>query len=217
MKRLLTCIFLLILPAMFSCEHNGNNANGQDSPQYDAIFFGDSITANWVKESRGHPAFFDDNNFLCLGFSGKTTAYMKSIFKAVTDKRPRQLVILGGTNDIAMNDGVYVSAGEIRDNIAWMASEASGLGIRVILCSVLPSRYFSWATSVHPENLIVELNTLLKALSDENGYAYADYHSALSDSENGLSSQYTNDGCHPNKDGYTVMEGIILPILKSEL
>lgn len=213
MKRFLTFLLLLVLPAVTACD-NGNKG-GQDPAVRDAIFFGDSITANWVKDGKGHPEFFSSNNFLCLGFTGKTTAYMKTLIKGITDKHPRQLVILGGINDIAMNDGVYVSIEETRDNIAYMASEATKAGIKVVICSVTPSKNFYWAPSVHPEQTIVDLNVLLKALADEKGYPYADYHSALADAGNGLPSQYTSDGCHPNQDGYTVMEGIILPILKS--
>ncbi len=182
---------------------------------YDAIFIGDSITANWVKESKGHPEFFKENNFLGLGFSGKTSAYLKTVFNAgVTSKHPKYAVILCGTNDIAQNDGVYVPNEDIRDNIAWMASEAAGSGIKVVLCSVLPSTHFYWATSIHPEDAIIELNVLIKALATEKGYEYVDYYSALVDSNKGLPSKYSSDGCHPNQDGYTVMENLILPILK---
>ena len=45
---------------------------------------------------------------------------------------------------------------------------------------VTPSKGFTWASSVsHLEVIIVELNKLIKALAEEKGYAYADYHSAL--------------------------------------
>ena len=54
----------------------------------------------------------------------------------------------------------------------------------------------------------------IKALATEKGYAYVDYHSALVDSNKGLPSKYSSDGCHPNQDGYTVMENLILPVLK---
>ena len=210
MKKLLPLIFILILSG---CEK-------KIEPQahvHDAIFIGDSITANWVKESKGHPEFFKEHNFLGLGFSGKTSGYLKTVFHAaVTNKHPKQVVILCGTNDIAQNDGVYVSNEEIRDNIAWMASEAAANGIKVVLCSVLPSTHFYWATSIHPEDIIIQLNVLIKELATQKGYAYVDYHSALADSKKGMPSQYSSDGCHPNQDGYTVMENLILPVLRSQ-
>lgn len=210
MKKLFSFILLLVF---IGCDNKVSG--GGQTKVYDAIFIGDSITANWIKESKGHPEFFQENNFLCLGFSGKTSAYLKTVFgAAVTKKSPKQVVILCGTNDIAQNDGVYVSNEEIRDNIAWMASEAEESGIRVVLCSVLPSTDFYWAPAIHPEDIIIQLNVLIKALAVEKGYAYVDYHSALVDAKKGLPSQYSSDGCHPNQAGYTVMENLILPVLK---
>ena len=211
MKKILPLLLILVL---FGCDKKKQQGNVQ-THTYDAIFIGDSITANWVKESKGHPEFFKENNYLGLGFSGKTSAYLKTVFNAgVTSKHPKYAVILCGTNDIAQNDGVYVPNEDIRDNIAWMASEAAGSGIKVVLCSVLPSTHFYWATSIHPEDAIIELNVLIKALATEKGYEYVDYYSALVDSNKGLPSKYSSDGCHPNQDGYTVMENLILPILK---
>lgn len=211
MKKLLPLILIL---ALFGCEEK-TEPEGTPAKVYDAIFIGDSITANWVKASKGHPEFFQENNFLCLGFSGQTSAYLKTVFNAgVIKKQPRQVVILCGTNDIAQNDGVYVPNEEIRDNIAWMASEAAVSGIKVVLCSVLPSTHFYWAPSIEPQNIIVQLNVLIKALAAEKGYEYVDYYSALVDSSKGLPSEYSSDGCHPNQDGYTVMENLILPVLQ---
>ena len=200
---------LLCCIALF-CACGKEQPQEEDGFKYEAVFIGDSITANWVREDRGHPEFFNSHNYLCMGYSGKTTAYLKNLFKlSVIDKHPRQAVISGGTNDIAGNDGRQVPVEEIRDNIAWMAAEAAAKGIRVVLCSVTPSKGFSWAASVsHPETTIVNLNTLIKALADEKGYAYADYHSALADSNGGLPSNLSSDGTHPNKDGYTVMVSI---------
>lgn len=209
-STLICCLALL-------CACGKGQAQEEESFKYEAVFIGDSITANWVREGRGHPEFFSSHNFLCMGYSGKTTDYLKTLFQlSVIDKHPRQVVISGGTNDIAQNDGRYVPIEEIRDNIAWMAASAANKGIRVVLCSVTPSRGFSWSTSVtHPERIIIELNKLIKALALEKGYGYADYHSALTDANGGMPSAYSSDGTHPNKDAYTIMEGIILPILQS--
>jgi lysophospholipase L1-like esterase len=210
-------LFSLLCCITLFCACGKGDTPDEDGFKYEAVFIGDSITANWIREDRGHPDFFRDHNYLGMGYSGKTTDYLKRLFKAsVIDKHPRQAVISGGTNDIAQNDGRYVSNEEIRDNIAAMAAEASAKGIRVVLTSVTPSKGFTWSSSVsHPEVTIVELNKLIKALADEKGYAYADYHSALTDAGGGLPSALSSDGTHPNKDGYTIMEGVILPILQA--
>ncbi len=67
----------------------------------------------------------------------------------------------------------------------------------------------------HPETTIIQLNALIKALAEEKGYAYADYHSALADSGGGMPYNLSSDGTHPNKDAYTIMEGVIQPILEN--
>ena len=209
-------IISLICSLALACACEKDKPQQEGGYKYEAVFIGDSITANWVREDRGHPDFFKGHNYLGLGYSGKTTDYLKRLFKvSVIDKHPRQVVILGGVNDIAQNDGRYVPIEEIRDNIATMAEEADGKGIRVVLCSVTPSRSFTWASSIsHPEVTIVELNKLIKALAEEKGYAYADYHSALADANGGMPSTLSSDGTHPNKAAYTIMEGVILPILQ---
>jgi lysophospholipase L1-like esterase len=200
---------------VLACAKEDSQEKGYD---YEAVFIGDSITANWRNpEKGGHPEFFTSNNFLAMGYSGKTTASLKKLFKAsVINENPRQVVILAGINDVAQNDGEYVPNEKIVENLAWMANEATKNGIRVVLCSVTPSTSFWWSKDIsHPEKIIIELNKLIKALADEKGYAYADYHSALKDGSDGILSTYSNDAIHPNLAGYTVMEGIILPILQS--
>ena len=190
----------------------------EESYKYEAVFIGDSITANWRNpEKGGHPEFFTSNNFLAMGYSGKTTAGLMKLFKAsVINEKPRQVVILAGINDVAQNDGEYVSNEKIVENLAWMANEATKNGIRVVLCSVTPSTAFWWSKEIsHPEKTIIELNKLIKALAEEKGYGYADYHSALKNGSDGISSSYSNDAVHPNLAGYTVMENIILPILQA--
>lgn len=207
---LLCCIALAL-----ACAKEDSQETTYD---YEAVFIGDSITANWRNpEKGGHPEFFTSNNFLAMGYSGKTTASLKKLFKAsVINENPRQVVILAGINDVAQNDGEYVPNEKIVENLAWMANEATKNGIRVVLCSVTPSTSFWWSKDIsHPEKIIIELNKLIKSLADEKGYAYADYHSALKDGSDGILSTYSNDAIHPNLAGYTVMEGIILPILQS--
>ena len=212
-------IITLFCGLALACACKKDKPQDEDGYKYEAVFIGDSIIANWIREDRGHPDFFKDHHYLGMGYSGKTTDYMKRLFKAsVIDKHPRQVVISGGTNDIAQNDGRYVPIEEIRDNIASMAAEADAKGIRVVLTSVTPSRGFTWASSIsHPEVTIVELNKLIKALAEEKGYAYADYHSALADANGGMPSNLSSDGTHPNKEAYTIMEGVILPILEDSI
>ena len=73
---------------------------------------------------------------------------------------------------------------------------------------------FKWRPDLQPAQDIVKLNEMIKAYAKENKIPYVDYYSALVDDQGGLPVKYSKDGVHPNPDGYTVMEGVILPILK---
>ena len=101
------------------------------------VFIGDSITEGWYS---AHPSFFDANGFAARGISGQVTAQMLARFQCdVVALRPRAVVILAGTNDIARNNGP-IDEERIADNIRSMAELARAHGMRVFLCSVLPGR-----------------------------------------------------------------------------
>jgi alpha-L-fucosidase len=78
------------------------------------VFMGNSITDSWVDSV---PSFFLDNNFVGRGISGQVSSQMLVRFQAdVIDLKPKVVVILCGTNDIALNYG-YISHEHIIQNI----------------------------------------------------------------------------------------------------
>ena len=109
------------------------------------VFIGDSITEGWYS---AHPSFFDANGFAARGISGQVTAQMLARFQCdVVALRPRAVVILAGTNDIARNNGP-IDEERIADNIRSMAELARAHGMRVFLCSVLPAARYGWRPEV---------------------------------------------------------------------
>ena len=124
------------------------------------VFFGDSVTHNWGKY---RDPFFSTNNFLCKGIDDETTGDMlKRYASDVIGQHPQVVVILAGANDIAQNNGVFVTAEQISSNIFYMAKMAQEVGIKVVLCSVLPSSGYNWNTNAEPANFISQLNTIVK-------------------------------------------------------
>ena len=175
------------------------------------VFMGNSITDGW---DNAHPEFFTDNNFACRGIGGQVSSQMLCRFRAdVIDLRPKAVVILAGTNDIAGNNGPIESE-HIAENIVSMAELALAAGIRPIICSVLPAGKYPWRTEIEsvPEK-IRALNDRLRQYAAERGLTWVDYYSAMDAGDGSMRSEYTRDGVHPTPEGYAVMEAVIRPAL----
>lgn len=165
------------------------------------IFMGNSITQGWKEQV---PEFFDNLNYVNRGIGGQTTPQMLIRFRQdVIKLYPKVVVILAGTNDIAGNTGPSTLE-MIEDNIYSMAELAKAHNIEVVLCSVLPVFDYPWQTGLEPAKKIIELNARIKKYADTHGIVYADYFTEMVDAQNGLKSEYTNDGVHPTKAGYEV-------------
>lgn len=175
------------------------------------VFMGNSITDGWWSTDS---LFFKTNGFIGRGISGQTTAEMLVRFRAdVINMKPKAVVILAGTNDIAQNNG-YIAMENILGNIISMVELAKANNIDAILSSVLPAYEFGWRKGLEPAGKIIELNKMIKAYADRNKLTYIDYHSRLADERGGLPEKYSKDGVHPTLDGYKIMEEILLPALK---
>lgn len=167
------------------------------------VFMGDSITDGW---GRGRGKFFSGKPYVNRGISGQTTPQMLIRFRPdVIDLKPKAVVILAGTNDLAGNTGPEALE-EIEGNLASMAQLAQANGIRVILASVMPvCDYIKPQTARRPPDKIVALNAWIKDYCARNGLVYLDYYSAMLDENKMLKKELTYDGLHPNDAGYEVM------------
>ena len=166
------------------------------------VFMGNSITIGW---SHHQPEFFEGKPYVNRGISGQTTPQMLVRFRQdVIDLKPKVVVILAGTNDIAGNTGPSTLQ-MIADNIMSMAELAEANGIKVVLCSVLPAYDYPWRKGLMPNEKIPALNTMIKSYVNSKGLVYLDYFSAMTDGKNGLREDLGSDGVHPNKKGYELM------------
>lgn len=168
------------------------------------VFMGDSITEGWARFGGD---FFADPARINRGIGGQTTKEMLARFDAdVIAARPRVVVILAGTNDIAGNSGP-TTEDEIAGRIAAMADKARAAGIRVVLVSVLPADRYYWAPALQPAARIVELNRRIAAIAARHGDLFVDLHTTMADAGQGLKREYGADGVHPDPAGYAVMRG----------
>lgn len=185
-------------------------ALGAPAPgQARVVFMGDSITEGWgMKATATSPdrgEFFPGKPYVNRGISGQTTPQMLVRFRQdVIDLKPKAVVLLAGTNDIAENTG-KTTLKEIGGNIASMSQLARANGVAVVLCSVLPASDFHWHPGLEPAPKIKALNAWIKEYAAQNHFAYVDYYSSMVNGEGGMKAELSPDGVHPNKAGYEIM------------
>ena len=184
------------------------------------VFMGDSITDWWVRPESG--GFFPGKPYIDRGISGQTTQQMLVRFRPdVIALKPKVVVILAGTNDLAVGNDLAPNAGPtilkaIKDNLVSMAELARINNIRVVLASVLPVDDYSKdkegkpiiQTVRRPPEQIKALNDWMRTYAAESGSTYLDYHSLMVDAKGFLRDELSDDGLHPNYQGYAVMSAL---------
>jgi lysophospholipase L1-like esterase len=167
------------------------------------VFMGDSITEGWKIE--GPAGSFPGKPYLNRGISGQTAPQMVLRFRQdVIDLKPKVVIILAGTNDIAGNTGAE-SIEEIEGYLASMAELAAANHIKVVLCSILPAYDYPWKPGMEPAPKIDAINAWMKAYAGEHHHVYVDYHTAMKDDRDGLPANLSHDGVHPLPAGYALM------------
>jgi len=179
------------------------------------VFMGDSITDAWGR-SRG--VFFPGKPYVNRGISGQTTPQMLIRFRPdVIALKPKVVVILAGTNDIAGNTGPE-SLEEIEGNLQSMAELAKVNGIKVVLSSVMPvCDHIKPQTEKRPPEKIVALNAWIRNYCAANHFTYLDYYPALIDDQKMFRKELTYDGLHPNDAGYAVMSPLAAQAIAAAL
>ena len=195
-------------------QQENNTLLTPNSNEDRVVFMGNSIVEAW---SDYHSEFFKENPYINRGISGQTTPQMLIRFRQdVISLKPKVVVILAGTNDIAENTDPSTLK-MIINNIISMAEIAKTNNINVILSSVLPAFDYPWRTGLKPNEKIPALNKLLKEYTNQNGIIYLDYFTPMVDEKNGFKEAYTYDGVHPNKKGYLAMEPLVKAAIKKAL
>jgi lysophospholipase L1-like esterase len=172
------------------------------------VFMGDSITDGWKLAE-----MFPGKPYVNRGISGQTTSQMLIRFRPdVIALKPKVVVVLAGTNDIAGNTGP-ISIDAIADNLTSMVDLAHANGINVVLSSVMPVSDYNKnqqgnqiiQTVRRPPAQILALNDRIKKLCTERKLIYLDYYSAMVDDKGFLKEELSYDGLHATAKGYEVM------------
>jgi lysophospholipase L1-like esterase len=180
------------------------------------VFLGDSITDAWRLNE-----YFTGRDFVNRGISGQTTLQMLGRFmQDVVALKPRAVLILAGTNDIA--HGVKASA--IEDGLAMMGELAKANNVKPLFASILPvSDYHKGTdprfemTRTRPLATIRQINAWLQDYCRKEGFVFVDYYSNLADGTGQIPADMADDGLHPNSKGYRAMSPVALDALNKVL
>jgi lysophospholipase L1-like esterase len=166
------------------------------------VFLGSSIFERWTTVA---PAIFNNKSYLNRGISGQIAPQLLIRFRQdVIDLKPKAVIILAGSNDIAGSMG-HVTNETIMNNIKSMAELARANHIKVILCAYLPVYDYPWRKGLAPAEKIISLNKDIKAYASKEGFVLLDYFTPLVDERSGQKAELTLDGVHPNAAGYAIM------------
>jgi len=172
------------------------------------VFMGDSITDIWQQPRFG---WFPGKPYVDRGISGQTTPQMLIRFRPdVIDLKPKAVVILAGTNDIAGNTGPMTDE-DVERNLASMGDLAKAHGIKVVMASITPTSGYHVAangvpqTTSRPMSRIKAINEWMKKYAADNGHVYLDYFTPMLDATGVMKAELTGDDLHPNAAGYAIM------------
>jgi acyl-CoA thioesterase I len=186
------------------CHYKTDNEAILKGAHPKAVFMGDSITEGW---GVGDPSLFS-HGVLDRGISAQTSPQMLGRFyQDVVALHPQAVHIMAGTNDVAGNTGPS-SPEDFKNNIRAMVDLARANLIQVILASIPPAERFPWRPDIQPAEQIRQLNAWLRQFADQHKLIYADYYSSLTTASGAFRPELSNDGVHPNSDGYATMRPI---------
>jgi acyl-CoA thioesterase I len=170
------------------------------------VLMGDSIIEFWNAAAALEGATWRAVN---RGIAGQNSTQMLLRFEDdVVALAPRLLVLLCGTNDLRCYAGhpstIAASALErITRNVTAMTDIAGARGI-VAMIGTLPPVGVRRDVCRDP-GAIRAVNQWLTEFATGRGLGVIDYHAALIDADGHLPPQFSEDGVHPNCEGYARM------------
>lgn len=197
----------------FAARCRFKSENAKLTGKVRVVFMGDSITEFWAL---GDPSLFT-NGTVDRGISGQTTPQMLlRFYQDVIALHPNVVHIMAGTNNLAGNTGPN-SPEDFKNDIRAMVELAQANGIHVVLASIPPADRFGWRPDLRPAEQIRALNKWLKAYGEQRKLTFVDYYRDMATSAGGMKAELSNDGVHPNTNGYAVMRRLVDVALKRSL
>ena len=176
------------------------------------VFVGDSIT-DLCNLDTYYPGLNAANRAIC----GDTIdGILGRLDESIFGLAPSLVVILGGANNFqeGYND---VETFIIETYTKILSQIKSRLpDTKVLVQSVYPVSDVSYHNRYkYGHGHIVSINKKLEELTLSLGYTFADVYSILTSGDEEFDSKYTNDGLHPNPNGYRVISDFLRPMIDS--
>ena len=184
---------------------NANLSKGQ------IVFIGDSITDLYHLDD-----YYADLDKACYnrGIGGdRTDGVIDRLQVSLYDLEPSEVVLMIGINDL--NSGRTVEEVTSLYQAILNGIKEHLPSSKVFTMSILPMNdllagYFD----ISVQNQKVEqVNTHIAQMASEKGYTYVDLHSQMKDENGKMIASYTDDGIHPNANGYAVWTNLLKPLL----
>lgn len=172
------------------------------------VFLGDSITEYYPIDK-----IYGDLPVIKSGISGyKTTDVITRLNTMVYQYNPTSVFILLGTNDLARNkqedyDLAVNNMKSIINNIKKNRSYS-----KIYVESLLPvnENINKSMVASRKNSMIKDFNEEIKSYCLQNDVTYIDIYDEFIDDDGNYSSDYTNDGLHPNDLCYAKLTRILL-------
>lgn len=202
------------------------------------LFFGDSITygeydgvlggyVDYLKRF-SHAEYYNNKaqevNCFNLGIGGETTVGLLKRFEVEVQARlspdENEIFFFYGANDLAIKKGVeMLTLPDFEKNISQAIQLAKKYTDKVNVISIIPiseklDGIPTTAGTLRTTEKIELFNTSLKRLSTENSVNFINIYSSFNLNKEELIS---NDGVHPNENGYELIAENIKPIIEKYL
>ena len=165
------------------------------------IFLGDSITeeCEWVE-------LLDNPHVKNRGISGDTIDRVLNRLEEVVNSKPKKIFLMVGINDLLYSGKSVQNISKNYRNLL-LNIQTKTPKTKVFIQSVLPVNNTTrlWIDNKN----VLELNLYLIKLAHEFSFQYIDLFSHVSNSQDQLDVQYTEDGVHLNGQAYLVWKEVI--------
>ena len=157
---------------------------------------------------------FNDHRLLNRGINGDIIEGITDRIDCVVDGHPDKIFLLVGANDVSHNltaDSIAEAAGKL---IALIRQRTPST--RLYVQSLLPinfKTYPRYKAMKDKEQVIRDVNELLKPIAEENGATWINLYPYFIDDEGNLRADWTNDGLHLLAPGYLKWREILEPYI----